>query len=70
MLDGVEVQFGDRFDQDSLNVLQKLERALLTGELDEYPELNINSLSGQLRLFCNKYTCSSSGEAAEVLRRI
>lgn len=74
MLDGVEVQFGDRFDQDSLNVLQKLERALLTGELDEsldqYPELNIDSLSVQIPLFHNKYPCSSSGEAAEVLRRL
>ena len=49
VLDGVEVQFGDRFDQGSLNILQKLERVLLTGELDEsldqYPELNIDSLS-------------------------
>jgi hypothetical protein len=26
VLDGVEVQFGDYFDQDSLNVLQKVER--------------------------------------------
>ena len=70
----MEVQFGSRFDQDSLNVLQKLERALLTGELDESldqcPELNMDSLSVQLPLFCNKYPCSSSGEAAEVLRRL
>ena len=58
VLDGVEVQFGERFEQDSLNILQKLERALLMGELDEsldqYPELNIDSLSVQLPLFLNK----------------
>ena len=55
MFDGVEVQFGDCFDQDSLNILQKLERVLFMGELeeslDQYPELNIDSLSVQLPLF-------------------
>ena len=72
MLDRVEVQFGECFDQDSLKILQKVESALLTGELDdsldEYPELNRASLCVQLPLFRNKYPCSSSVEAAEVLR--
>jgi hypothetical protein len=31
VLDGVEVQFGDRFDQDSLNVLQKLKECFSPG---------------------------------------
>jgi hypothetical protein len=60
VLDGVEVQFGNRFDQDGLNALQKLERALLTGvlneSLDQYPELNIDSLSVQIPLLHNKYS--------------
>ncbi|MED6233733.1 hypothetical protein ATANTOWER_015822 [Ataeniobius toweri] len=72
VLDRVEVQFCQRFDQESLKILQNVENALLTGEVDEsldqYPELNRASLSVQLPLFRNKYSCISSVEAAEVLR--
>ena len=42
----------------------------LDESLDQYPGLNIDYLSVQLLLFHNKYPCSSSGEAAEVLRRL
>ncbi len=72
VLDSLGVQFGERFDQESLKILQKVESALLTGELDDsldqYPELNRASFSVQLPLFRNKYPCISSVEAAEVLR--
>ena len=44
MLDSVHIQFEERFNQPDLDVLQKLEETLLTGEVkdvvDQYPELN------------------------------
>lgn len=65
MMDSVEVQFGDYFDQESLNALQKLESALLNRDVDDsldwYTELNRASLSMQSLLFRNKYPCSSIG---------
>ncbi len=72
VLDCVEVQFGERFNQDSLKSLQSLENVLLTGLLtnsvDKYPELHRGTLAVQLPLFHQKFSCSSSREAAEVLR--
>ncbi|XP_072565314.1 zinc finger MYM-type protein 1-like [Paramormyrops kingsleyae] len=72
VLDSIDVQFAERFDQESLNILVKVESALLTGELDDcldqYPELNRASLAVQLPLFQNKYPCTSIGEAAGILR--
>lgn len=41
---------------------------VLSDSIDEYPELHRGSLSVQLPFFHEKYPCSSSGEAAEVLR--
>ncbi|KAK0140305.1 hypothetical protein N1851_022780 [Merluccius polli] len=35
VLDNVDVQFADRFDQESFMVLQKLESVLLTGQVDD-----------------------------------
>lgn len=68
----LEVQFSERFDQESLKILQKVESALLTGQIDDalaqYPELNRASLSVQLPLFRSKYPYSSSEEAAKILR--
>ncbi len=68
----MEVQFGERFNQDSLKSLQSLENVLLTGLLtnsvDKYPELHRGTLAVQLPLFHQKFSCSSSREAADVLR--
>ncbi|MEQ2221302.1 hypothetical protein ILYODFUR_014394 [Ilyodon furcidens] len=62
VLDSVEVQFCQRFDQVSLKILQKVENALLTGEVDEsldqYPELNRASLYSCLSFATN--TCASA----------
>lgn len=48
VLDCVEAQFSERFDQESLKILQKVESSLLTGQfndaLAQYPELNRASL--------------------------
>ena len=72
MLDRVEVQLSERFDQESLKILQKVESALLTGHIDDalaqHPELNRASLSEQLPLFRSKYPYSSSEEAVKLLR--
>nr|XP_005755119.1 PREDICTED: zinc finger MYM-type protein 1-like [Pundamilia nyererei] len=47
VLDSVDVQFQERFNQPDLGVLQKLEEILLTGEvdgiIDRYPEINRQS---------------------------
>lgn len=49
MLDTVDTQFMDRFQQDGLLTLQKLENTLLTGKIDslvdEYPEINTQLLA-------------------------
>ena len=48
VLDAVDVQLTKRFDQSSFDTLNKLERVLVSGKIEEvvslYPELNRNSL--------------------------
>lgn len=60
MLDSILIQFEERFNQPDLDVLQKLEETLLTGEVkdsaDQYPELNRDRLKVQLAMFRSKYT--------------
>lgn len=56
VLDTVDAQFTERFGQDDLLTLQKLEETLLSGEvdapvIDKYSELNRESLSVQLSMF-------------------
>lgn len=72
VLDCVKVQFGERFNQDSLKSLQSLENdfftGLLTHSVDKYPELHRGTLAVQLPLFHQKFSYSSSKEAAEILR--
>ncbi len=62
----MEVQFGERFEQEKFKI-QKLESALLSGELyfslDQYTKLNRAYLSVQLPFFCNKYACSSKNKS-------
>lgn len=72
MLDSVDVQFKERFNQTDLDVLQKLEETLLTGEVDDivdqYPELNRENLKVQLAMFRSKNTFKSSAEVANIMR--
>ena len=72
MLDSVHIQFEERFNQPDLDVLQKLEETLLTGEVkdivDQYPELNRDGLKVQLAMFRSKYTFKSSVEVADIMR--
>lgn len=55
MLDTVDMQLTKRFEQSSLQVLDELERVLLTGKMQDvvsqYPELDRHSLEVQLPLF-------------------
>ena len=48
VLDNVDVQFADRFDQESLKVLQKLESVLLTGQVD-YTQGTVSRGAGVIR---------------------
>ncbi|KAJ8346702.1 hypothetical protein SKAU_G00281030 [Synaphobranchus kaupii] len=74
VLDTVDTQFAERFDQESFKELQKLENMLLTGQVhdvvDQYPELKRGVLAVELPLFKSKYEFSCSKEAAEVLREL
>uniref|UniRef100_A0A3B3QRQ9 TTF-type domain-containing protein n=1 Tax=Paramormyrops kingsleyae TaxID=1676925 RepID=A0A3B3QRQ9_9TELE len=72
LLDCVDVQFQERFNQPDLGVLNRLEDILLTGELDDivdqYPELNRETLKVQLAMFKSKYNFKSSTEVATIMR--
>lgn len=73
VLDTVDAQFTERFGQDDLLTLQKLEETLLSGEvdapvIDKYSELNRESLSVQLSMFRLNYSFSNSAEAAGIIR--
>ena len=71
VLDIADSQLADRFQQDGLLILQKLENTLLTGKIDSvvdaYPEINTQLLAVQLPMFRLNYPCSCSTDAAEIL---
>jgi len=68
------VQCNERFSQDGLQRLQKLEDVLITGNIDavvdEYPELNAMALEVQLKMFQANYTCTTSSEVADIFREM
>lgn len=73
LLDAVDVQLAERFDQDSFHTLSKLERVLISGKVEDvssYPELNHHSLEVQLAMFKLQYPCSTVTEVAETLRNM
>ncbi|CAL8345955.1 unnamed protein product [Arctogadus glacialis] len=59
-LDTAVVQCNERFSQDGLQRLQKLEDVLISGNIDavvdEYPELDAMALEVQLKMFQANYT--------------
>ena len=71
MLDAVEVQLTKRFDQSSFRTLNKLERVLITGKVEDvvssYPELDRHSLEVQLAMFKLQCPCSTVGEVVDSL---
>ncbi|KAK0146632.1 Zinc finger MYM-type protein 1 [Merluccius polli] len=72
VLDLINAQLKDRFQQGGLLNLESLENTLLTGQVSSstegYPELNHQSLSIQLPMFLANYKFSSVAEAAQILR--
>lgn len=71
VLDVVDMQMKEKFDQSGLEVLAKLEKVLLTGEMDaavdQYPELNRRSLEVQLSMFKLQYPYTTTSEATAIL---
>lgn len=62
VLDTVDIQLKERFDQGGLKTLAKVEEALLT------PELNQGSLKVQLNMFKLQYTYTTTSKATTILR--
>ncbi len=73
-LDTAVVQCTERFSQEGLQRLQKLEDGLISGKidpvLDEYPELNAMALEVQLKMFQANYKYATSPEVADILREM
>ncbi|XP_070412026.1 zinc finger MYM-type protein 1-like [Nothobranchius furzeri] len=71
-IDTVITQLHDRFDQPSLENLNKLEELLLTGKTNDmvslYPELDLQKMQIQLAMFKANHTYTSCKEAAQILR--
>ncbi|XP_063741277.1 zinc finger MYM-type protein 1-like [Eleginops maclovinus] len=71
-LDTVVTQCSERFSQEGLQRLQKLENIVITGKMDtlinEYPELDAMSLDIQLKMFKANYPSTSLSEVAEILK--
>jgi len=75
VLDVVNMQFQERFEQEGLLTISSIEKVLLTGEsdaglLEQYPELHCTSLRVQLAMFKSKYDYQSTTEAASTLRNM
>ncbi|KAK0149823.1 hypothetical protein N1851_009416 [Merluccius polli] len=73
VLDTVTLQFTERFENEGLLMIRKLEKVLLTGVTDDdvlpqYPEVYRPSLQVQLAMFKSKYDFQSSSEAATILQ--
>lgn len=73
VLDTVSMQFTERFENEGLLMIRKLEKVLLTGVTDDdvllqYPEVYRPSLQVQLAMFKSKYDFQSSSEAATILQ--
>lgn len=72
VLDVVDMQFRERFEQEGTQMLRHLEQVLLTGEIhgvvQQYPEINPDILKVQLALFSMNYSFQSSTDIVAVLQ--
>lgn len=72
LLDAVNVHMVERFDQYSFHTFSKLERVLISGQLENvvscYQVLNQNSLQVHLSVFKLQYPCNTVTAEAETLR--
>ncbi|XP_044204494.1 uncharacterized protein LOC122980496 [Thunnus albacares] len=66
VLDVVDMQIRERFEQEGMRMIRNLEQVLLTGEVHDvvqkYPELNPECLKTQLGTFRTKYNFQSSSD--------
>ncbi|XDV25282.1 hypothetical protein PO909_029225 [Leuciscus waleckii] len=74
MLDTVDMQLTKRFEQSSLQVLDELERVLLTGKMQDvvsqYPEMDRHSLEVQLPMFKLQFDYSTTLQATNILKNL
>ncbi len=74
VLDIVTTQLTKRFEQEGLQHLVKLEKVLLSGQVDDvvdlYPELQFQSLKVQLAMFTANYTYKTCSEVTEIMRNM
>ncbi len=74
VLDIVTTQLTKRFEQEGLQHLVKLEKVLLSGQVDDvvdlYPELQFQSLKVQLAMFTANYTYKTCSEVTEITRNM
>ncbi|KAK7881353.1 hypothetical protein WMY93_029762 [Mugilogobius chulae] len=72
VLDTVEVQFKQRFEQEGMVMLRDLEAVLLTGHLTsvvgQYPEIQPDALKVQLQMFSMKYSFETIADVVTVLK--
>lgn len=73
VLDAIDVQLTKRFDQSSFETVNKLERTLIDGKVDEevvtmYTELTRHTLEVQLNMFQLQFPSSTICDAANKLR--
>jgi len=64
----------NRFEQEGLQHLVKLEKVLLSGQVDDvvdlYPELQFQSLMVQLAMFTANYTYETCSEVTQIMRNM
>ncbi len=74
VLDIVTTQLTKRFEQEGLQHLVKLEKVLLSGQVNDvvdlYPELQFQSLKVQLAMFTANYTYKTCSEVTEIMRNM
>jgi hAT family C-terminal dimerisation region len=72
VIDTALTQLTDRLNQDGLAVYEKLEKCLLTGEINDafmqYPEIDTPVLQIQLKMFRMQFKYNSTDEAASAMQ--
>lgn len=72
VLDVVDVQIRERFEQEGMRMIRNLEQVLITGEIhndvQKYPELKLENLKLQLAMFRSKYKFHSSSDVVCILQ--
>lgn len=74
VLDSLDMQFKERFNQPDLEKLKQIENVLLTGKIcdviGEYPEMDMENLRIQLQMFHSKHKFMTTGEAVDILKQM